>query len=104
MAMNRQQLARAIDVGRSSTLNCFETTKDIAGIAAGIDDDDPIGPLFGNRYLNESIVFKVVDSVVVRGKKQHGVETLIYFPFLGSRRYITLLLVLLRMVLTFIFT
>jgi len=81
MAMNRQQLARAIDVGRSSTLNCFETTKDIAGIAAGIDDDDPIGPLFRNRYLNESIVFKVVDSVVVRGKKQHGVETLIYFPY-----------------------
>ena len=33
MAMNQQQLARAIDVGRSSTLNCFE---DIAGIAAEI--------------------------------------------------------------------
>jgi hypothetical protein len=34
--MDHQQLARAIDVGRSSTLNCFETTKDIAGIAAEI--------------------------------------------------------------------
>jgi hypothetical protein len=36
MSMDHQQLARAIDVGRSSTLNCFETTKDIAGIAAEI--------------------------------------------------------------------
>lgn len=81
MSMDRQQLARSIDVGRSSTLNCFETTKDIAGIAAGIADDDPLGPMFRNKYLNESIIFKVVDSIVVRGQRQHGVETLIYFPY-----------------------
>lgn len=81
MSMNRQQLARAIDVGRSSTLNCFETTKDIAGIAATIADDDPLGPLFRNRFLNESIIFKVVDSVVVRGKRKYGVETMVYFPY-----------------------
>jgi hypothetical protein len=79
--MDRLQLARAIDVGRSSTLNCFETTKDIAGIAADIADDDPLGPMFRNKYLNESIVFKIVDSVVVRGKRRYGVETLIYFPY-----------------------
>ena len=81
MSMDRLQLARAIDVGRSSTLNCFETTKDIAGIAADIADDDPLGPMFRNKYLNESIVFKIVDSVVVRGKRRYGVETLIYFPY-----------------------
>jgi hypothetical protein len=62
-------------VGRSSTLNCFETTKDIARIAATIADDDPLGPLFRNRYLNDSIIFKVIDSITVRGKRQHGVET-----------------------------
>ena len=81
MSMDRQQLARAIDVGRSSTLNCFETTKDIAGIGASIAKDDPLGPMFRNRYLNESIVFKIVDSVVVKGKRRYGVETLIYFPY-----------------------
>tara|TARA_R110002110_G_scaffold414147_1_gene643207 strand:- start:70389 stop:71582 length:1194 start_codon:yes stop_codon:yes gene_type:complete len=79
--MDRQQLARAIDVGRSSTLNCFETTKDIAGIAAEIADDDPLGPMFRNKYLNESIVFKIVDSIVIKGKRRYGVETLIYFPY-----------------------
>lgn len=81
MSMDRQQLARAIDVGRSSTLNCFETTKDIAGIAADIADDDPLGSMFRNKYLNDSIVFKVVDSFVIKGKRQYGVETLIYFPY-----------------------
>lgn len=81
MAMDRHQLARAIDVGRASTLNCFETTKDIAGIAAEIADDDPLGPMFRNRYLNDSIVFKVVESSIVRGKRVYGVETLVYFPY-----------------------
>jgi hypothetical protein len=81
MSMDRQQLARAIDVGRSSTLNCFETTKDIAGIAAAIADDDPLGPMFRNKYLNDSIVFKIVDSIVIKGKRRYGVETLIYFPY-----------------------
>lgn len=81
MGMDRQQLARAIDVGRASTLNCFETTKDIAGITAEIADYDPRGPMFRNRYLNDSIVFKVVESTVVRGKRTYGIETLIYFPY-----------------------
>ncbi len=81
MAMNRQQLARAIDVGHFSTLNCFETTKDIAGVAEEIDDDDPLGPMFRNRYLNDSIVFKVDDSVEVNGKRKHSVETLVCFPY-----------------------
>ena len=81
MGMDRQQLARAIDVGRASTLNCFETTKDIAGIAAEIADDDPRGPMLRNRYLNDSIVFKVVESKVVRGKRTYGIETLVYFPY-----------------------
>lgn len=81
MSMDRQQLARAIDVGRSSTLNCFETTKDIASIGAEIAEDDPLGQMFRNKYLNESIFFKIVESVVIRGKRRYGVETLIYFPY-----------------------
>ena len=36
---------------------------------------------FRNRFLNDSIVFKVVESTVVRGKRTYGVETLIYFPY-----------------------
>jgi hypothetical protein len=87
MGMDRQQLARAIDVGRASTLNCFDTTKDIAGIAAEISDDDPRGPMFRNRYLNDSIVFKVVESTVVRGKRTYGIETLVYFPYNQNNIY-----------------
>lgn len=87
MAMDRQQLARAIDVGRASTLNCFETTKDIAGIGAEIPDDDPLGRMFRNRYLNDSIVFKVVESTVLRGKRTYGIETLVYFPYNHSNIY-----------------
>ncbi len=81
MGMDRSQLARAIDVGRASTLNCFETTKDIAGISAEIEASDEGGPMFRNRYLNDSIVFKVVESTIVRGKRVYGVETLVYFPY-----------------------
>jgi hypothetical protein len=85
--MDRQQLARSIDVGRTSTLNCFETTKDIAGIAAEIDDDDPFGPLFRNKYLNDTVVLKIVESHVVHGKRRHGVEALIYFPYNHANVY-----------------
>lgn len=81
MVMDRRQLSRAIDVGRASTLNCFETTKDVAAIGAAIEDDDPKGRLFRNRYLNESIIFKVVGSTRFGRQRSYGIETLIYFPF-----------------------
>ncbi len=87
MGMDRQQLGLAIDVGRTSTLNCAETTKDIAGIAAEIPDDASLGPLFHNKYLNQTIVLKIVESRVVRGKRRHGTETLIYFPYNHANVY-----------------
>ena len=87
MAMDRQQLARSIDVGRTSTLNCFETTKDLANIADSIDAGDSQGALFRNKYMNDSIVLKVVESRVVGGKRRHGVETLIYFPYNHANIY-----------------
>ena len=46
MAMDRQTLARTLDAGRSSTLNCFATTADIAAMSAAVLDEDEIGPLF----------------------------------------------------------
>ena len=51
MAMDRQALARSLDAGRASTLNCFMTTADIAAMSAEVRDDDDIGPLFRNKYL-----------------------------------------------------
>lgn len=81
MVMDRQQLARAIEVGRSSTLNCFETTKDIAQIAAEIAARDGEGRLFRNRYLNESIVFKQIEPLHRGAGTVFGIRTLIYFPY-----------------------
>ena len=52
MAMDRQTLARSLDAGRASTLNCFTTTADIAAMSAEVREDDDIGPLFRNKYLN----------------------------------------------------
>lgn len=87
MSMDRQQLSRAIDVGRASTLNCFETTKDIAGIGAKISDDDPRGRMFRNKYLNDSIFFKVIESKMVRGRRRYGIETMVYFPYNHANIY-----------------
>lgn len=81
MTMDRETLGRTVDVGRTSTLKCFETSKDIAAITAGITEDDPRGPMFRNRYLNDSILLKVVESEMARGKRIFRIETLVYFPY-----------------------
>jgi len=81
MAMDREKLGRTIDVGRTSTLKCFETSLNIAAITAGIAEDDPRGPMFKNRYLNDAILLKVVESEMARGKRSFKIETLVYFPY-----------------------
>ena len=88
MVMDRETLARTIDVGRTSTLKCFETSKDIAAISADIaavsadvSKGDPGRAMFRNRYLNDSILLKVVESEMSRGKRIFRIETLIYFPY-----------------------
>ncbi len=81
MAMDRQQLARAIDVGRSSALNCFEMTKDIRKQINSIDKDDPRKNLFANSILNDGIYFKVIETSQISGQLVYSVETLAYFPY-----------------------
>lgn len=81
MAMDRQQLARAIDVGRSSSLNCFQMTKDIRAQAKTIASDDPRKKLFAISMLNDCIFFKVIETSQQSGQLIYTVETLLYFPF-----------------------
>jgi len=81
MVMDRETLARTIDVGRTSTLKCFETSKDIAAISADVSKGDPGRTMFLNRYLNDSILLKVVESEMSRGKRIFRIETLIYFLY-----------------------
>lgn len=81
MAMDRQQLARAIDVGRSSALNCFQMTKDIRHQAQEIDEDDPRRNLFAISMLNDCIYFKVIETSQQNSQLVYTVETLMYFPY-----------------------
>jgi hypothetical protein len=81
MAMDRQQLARAIDVGRSSALNCFQMTKDIRQQGKAIDNADPRKHLFAIAMLNDCIYFKVIETSQHSGQLAYTVETLLYFPF-----------------------
>jgi hypothetical protein len=87
MTMDRQQLARAIDVGRSSALNCFQMTKDIRVQAKAIDAEDPLRKLFRITALNDSIFFKVIETSQQSGHLVYSVETLLYFPFNHANIY-----------------
>ena len=46
MGMDRQTLARTLNAGRASTLNCFAATADIAAMSAEVRDSDKTGYLF----------------------------------------------------------
>lgn len=87
MAMDRQTLARTLDAGRSSTLNCFATTADIAAMSAAVLDEDEIGPLFRNKYLNNCIVLKVVALTWRDRRRAYATDTLLYFPYNADNIY-----------------
>lgn len=87
MAMDRQTLARTLDAGRSSTLNCFATTADIAAMSAAVLDEDEIGPLFRNKYLNNCIVLKVVALTRRDRRRAYATDTLLYFPYNADNIY-----------------
>jgi len=87
VAMDRQTLARTLDAGRSSTLNCFTTTADIAAMSAAVRDDDEIGPLFRNKYLNNCIVLKVIAQVRKDRRRTFVNDTMLYFPFNANNIY-----------------
>lgn len=85
--MDRQTLARMLDAGRASTLDCFATTVDIAAMGAKVPDGDRIGPLFRNKYLNHCIVLKVITTARRNRQRVHHTDTLIYFPYNASNIY-----------------
>jgi hypothetical protein len=81
MAMDREQLARTIDVGRSSALNCFQMSKDIAQQAKTIAANDPLRKLFKISMLNDAIYLKVIETKRQNGQLHYTVETMLYFPY-----------------------
>lgn len=87
MAMDRQTLGRTLDAGRTSTLNCFATTADIAAMSAKVLDHDEIGPLFRNKYLNNCIVLKIIAQVRKHQRRTFTTDTLLYFPYNASNIY-----------------
>ena len=87
MAMDRQTLARTLDAGRASTLNCFATTADIAAMSAAVRDDDEIGPLFRNKYLNNCIVLKILAQTRQDRRRTYATDTLLYFPYNANNIY-----------------
>jgi len=87
VAMDRQTLARTLDAGRTSTLNCFATTADIAAMSAAVRDDDEIGPLFRNKYLNNCIVLKIVALTRRDRRRAYATDTLLYFPYNAGNIY-----------------
>ncbi len=87
MAMDRQTLARTLDAGRTSTLNCFATTADIAAMSAEVRESDAIGPLFRNKYLNNTIILKVIAQKRQDRRRTYSTDTLIYFPYNAENIY-----------------
>ena len=85
--MDRQTLARTLDAGRASTLNCFASTADIAAMSAAVREGDEIGPLFRNKYLNNCIVLKIVVAKRCDRRRVYSTDTLIYFPFNAKNIY-----------------
>lgn len=74
MPMDRDQLEKIIDAGRSSALNCLD-------IGKSIPRADPIGKMFRNEALNRSLFFKVMEQITSLHHTISIVQTLIYFPF-----------------------
>ena len=87
MAMDRQTLNRTLDAGRTSTLNCFATTADIAAMSAKVRDDDKTGPLFRNKYLNNCIILKIIALVRQDRRRAYTPDTLLYFPYNAKNIY-----------------
>ena len=87
MAMDRQTLNRTLDAGRASMLNCFTTTADIAAMSADVHDNDEIGPLFRNKYVNNCIVLKIIALVRQNRRRVYKTDTLLYFPYNAKNIY-----------------
>jgi hypothetical protein len=85
--MDRQTLARTLDAGRASTLNCFATTADIAAMSEAVREGDETGPLFRNKYLNNCIVLKIIALTRQDRRRAYTTDTLLYFPYNAENIY-----------------
>lgn len=74
MPMDRVELSKIINAGRSTAFNVFE-------IGQSIPADDPVGKLFRNKTLNNSLFFKLMERNASQYNTISTVQTLIYFPY-----------------------
>lgn len=74
MAMDRMELSKVINAGRSTAFNVFE-------IGQRIPADDPVGKLFRNKTLNKTLFFKLMERNSGQYNMVSTVQTLLYFPY-----------------------
>lgn len=68
------ELSKIINAGRSTAFNVFE-------IGQRIPADDPIGKLFRNKTLNNTLFFKIMERNSSQYNTISTVQTLLYFPY-----------------------
>lgn len=74
MPMDRMELSKVINAGRSTAFNVFS-------IGQGIPADDPVGKLFRNKTLNNTLFFKLMERNSTQYNTISTVQTLLYFPY-----------------------
>ena len=74
MPMDRMELSKIINAGRSTAFNVFE-------IGQRIPADDPIGKLFRNKTQNNTLFFKLMERNSSQYNTISTVQTLLYFPY-----------------------
>lgn len=95
MSMSRSQLARMIDSGRTSSLDCLTMLKDISAEAvrateAQTADGNTAPPkieFFTTSFLNKCIFLKTVEAETNEGSTHYQVRNLLYFPYNASNLY-----------------
>lgn len=74
MPMDRMELSKVINAGRSTAFNVFS-------IGRSIPADDPVGKLFRNKTLNNTLFFKLMERNSTQYNTISTVQTLLYFPY-----------------------
>lgn len=74
MPMDRVELSKVINAGRSTAFNVLE-------VGQKIPADDPVGKIFRNKTLNNSMFFKIMERTSGQYSTVSTVQTLIFFPY-----------------------
>lgn len=74
MPMDRGSLSKVINAGRSTAFNVYD-------IGRRIPADDPVGKLFRNKTLNQTLFFKIMERNETQYHTVSTVQTLMYFPY-----------------------